>query len=152
MLKNITVKNVLLVDDNETDNFIHKVVLELNNFAENIIVCDGGKAALDYLRKHEDNDSCLPDIIFLDLNMPVVNGFRFLSEFESLPLSIRSKSKIVILSSSENSRDKERVSSHSHVCAYLTKPLSEDGLAQLREMLTDNKLVFATEEASRNQE
>ncbi|MGN6648250.1 MAG: response regulator, partial [Cytophaga sp.] len=76
-------KLVMLVDDNETDNFIHRRVLEMGNFSENIIVKNSGKSALEYLEANQSNPDLIPEVIFLDINMPIVDGFVFLFEFES---------------------------------------------------------------------
>src|SRR5690554_3086285 len=96
---------IMLVDDNETDNFIHKRVIELSGFANEIIIKNSGKSALEYLQTHARSIEKLPDIIFLDINMPIVDGFVFLFEFENFSEAIKAKSKIVILSSSDSKRD-----------------------------------------------
>ena len=79
---------VLLVDDNDTDNFISKRIIELTGFAKNVEVRNSGKAALDYLRENQTNLDCVPNIIFLDINMPVVDGFVFLYEFDKFSQSL----------------------------------------------------------------
>lgn len=143
MLKSKAVNNVLLIDDNDTDNFIHRTVLELNSFSEQIVIKNSGRSALEYLSDNQTQTEHLPEIIFLDLNMPVVNGFAFLHEFENFPIALKNKCKIIVLSSSENAKDKERVSNVPHVMHYVTKPLSEDSLEEIRSLLQLNKLKSA---------
>jgi len=125
----------MLVDDNETDNFIHKRVLELGNFAGNIIIKNSGKTALEYLEVNQNNPSAIPDIIFLDINMPIVDGFVFLFEYDAFPDTIKNKCKIVILSSSDNKKDIDRIVDNDYVIHFITKPLSEESVEALKQML-----------------
>jgi CheY-like chemotaxis protein len=129
------VEYVMLVDDNDTDNFIHKRVIELTGFANNIIVKNSGKSALEYLESNKDSIDKLPDIIFLDINMPIVDGFVFLFEYENFPDSLKDKCKVVILSSSDNKRDIDRIVDNEYVINFVTKPLSEEALADLKKFL-----------------
>lgn len=125
------IDSVMLVDDNDTDNFIHKRVIELTGFCKNIIVKNSGKAALDYLDANKYNPDMLPNIIFLDINMPIVDGFVFLFEFENFIDEVKNKSKIVILSSSDSKRDIDRIVDNEYVVNFITKPLSEEALTKL---------------------
>jgi CheY-like chemotaxis protein len=122
----------MLVDDNETDNFIHQRVLELTGFTDNIITKDTGRAALDFLHLNKNKVETLPDLIFLDLNMPILDGFGFLSEFQKFSEEIKSKCEIVVLTSSNNKNDFDHVQKYSFVKTYLTKPLSEEYLYKLK--------------------
>lgn len=126
---------VMLVDDNDTDNFIHRRVLEIAKFSKNIIVKNSGKSALEYLEENQSNPALIPDIIFLDINMPIVDGFVFLFEYDSFPDSIKNKCKIVILSSSDNKKDIDRIVDNDYVIHFITKPLSEDSVASLKAMI-----------------
>jgi CheY-like chemotaxis protein len=126
---------VMLVDDNETDNFIHKRVIELTGFSKNIVVKNSGKSALEYIESHKSNIANLPDVIFLDINMPIVDGFVFLFEYENFPEEVKQKCKIAILSSSDNKRDIDRIVDNEYVINFITKPLSEEALAELKKIL-----------------
>src|SRR6478609_4989485 len=128
------INSVMLVDDNDTDNFIHKRVLELSKFCSNIIIKNSGKSALEYLRNNLSNADALPDIIFLDINMPIVDGFVFLFEFESMSDDLSKRPRIVILSSSDNKKDIDRIVDNEFVIKFITKPLSEEALAELGKM------------------
>jgi CheY-like chemotaxis protein len=124
-------KVVMLVDDNETDNFINQRIIELAKFSEKIVIKSSGKSALEYLEKEETNPDSLPDLIFLDINMPIVDGFVFLFEFEQLPEIVRNKCKICVLSSSDNQRDIERITSNEYVVEFITKPLTVEALRKI---------------------
>lgn len=126
---------IMLVDDNETDNFIHKRVIELSGFANDIIIKNSGKSALEFLQTNAGTIEKLPDIIFLDINMPIVDGFVFLFEFENFTDAIKEKSKIVILSSSDSKRDIDRIVDNEYVVHFITKPLSEEALDDLKKKL-----------------
>jgi CheY-like chemotaxis protein len=132
---NEIVKRVMLVDDNDTDNFINKKILELTKFSPEIIVKNSGKSALDYLVENQANEESLPNLIFLDINMPIVDGFIFLYEFEQMADMVKNKCKIAILSSSNNKQDIRRIIDNPFVISFVTKPLSESSLQNLAGLL-----------------
>ncbi|MBC7389822.1 MAG: response regulator [Opitutaceae bacterium] len=125
----------MLVDDNDTDNFISQKIIELNGFADRVIAKNSGKSALEYLEANENNPAELPDVIFLDINMPIVDGFVFLFEFERFNDELKKKCKIAILSSSDNKRDIERIVDNDYVVKYITKPLTQDALIEIGSVL-----------------
>ena len=124
---------VMLVDDNDTDNFISKRIIEITKFAENVEIKNSGKSALEYLEEHKENVEKLPDIIFLDINMPIVDGFVFLYEFEKFTEIVRNKCKVIILSSSDNKRDIDKIVNNDHVIKFVTKPLTENALSEIKQ-------------------
>lgn len=117
--------HVLLVDDNEIDNFINERIIVSSGFCANVVVKFSADAALEYLREVSSDPAQVPDVIFLDLNMPVKDGFGFLVDFASLDENVKSKSKVIVLSSSISPDDINRASVNPHVYKYLNKPLSE---------------------------
>lgn len=123
---------VMLVDDNETDNFISKRIIEISQFSKRVEVKNSGKAALDYLRENEKNPENIPSLIFLDINMPIVDGFVFLYEFEKFNELVRNKCKVIILSSSDNKRDIDKIINNNHVIKFITKPLTEVSLEEIK--------------------
>lgn len=127
----------MLVDDNETDNFISKRIIQYSSFAENVEVFSSGKDALKHLGKIKDSVELLPDLIFLDINMPVLDGFVFLYEFELLSEMIKDKCKVIILSSSDNRRDIERMMANEFVTRFVTKPLTLDTLKEIKELFNE---------------
>ena len=131
MIEN-SIDMVMLVDDNETDNFISKRIIEITKFASRIEVKNSGKSALDYLNDNQDNPEELPNLIFLDINMPIVDGFVFLYEFEKFNYTIRDKCKVIILSSSDNKRDIDKIVNNDHVIKFITKPLTEASLKEIK--------------------
>jgi CheY-like chemotaxis protein len=125
---------VMLVDDNDTDNFISKRIIEITKFSGNVIVKSSGKSALDYLLEHKESPEDIPDIIFLDINMPIVDGFVFLYEYEKFGNAIKDKCRVIILSSSDNKRDIDKIINNDFVIKFVTKPLTEKTLEEIKEL------------------
>lgn len=117
-------RSVMLVDDNEIDNIINEKIIEANAFAEQILVFQTGQDALEYLREHQGDVESLPEIVFLDINMPIMDGFQFLTDFEEFADDVRNKCKIIMLSSSISPKDIDRAASSRYVKKYLNKPLN----------------------------
>ena len=132
MIENNMLDMVMLVDDNETDNFISKRIIELTNFAHEVEVKNSGKSALEYLEENKEDPGRLPEIIFLDINMPIVDGFVFLYEFEKFSEMVKNRCKVIILSSSDNKRDIDKIINNDHVIKFITKPLTENALNDIK--------------------
>ncbi|MFN0201758.1 MAG: response regulator [Bacteroidia bacterium] len=117
---------VMLVDDNEIDNLINGKIIESNTFAEVIDIFDTGQKALDYLAANATPElqDKLPEIIFLDINMPIMDGFQFLEVFETFNAVVTNKCRIIMLSSSISPKDIDRAASSKYVKKYLNKPLN----------------------------
>jgi CheY-like chemotaxis protein len=121
----------MLIDDNEIDNIINEKILESNNFADTIMVFQKSEEALAYLKEHQRQPELLPEIIFLDINMPVMDGFQFLKEFDSYGDVVKKTCNIIMLSSSISPRDVERASDDDNIKLYLNKPLSSKYLKNI---------------------
>jgi CheY-like chemotaxis protein len=126
---------VMLVDDNDTDNFISRRIIEITQFARDVIIKNSGKSALEYLEENKTVPNSLPDLIFLDINMPIVDGFVFLYEFEKFEDGLKDKCKVIILSSSDNKRDIDKIVNNDHVIKFITKPLTENALFDVKTMV-----------------
>jgi CheY-like chemotaxis protein len=127
-------RNIMLIDDNEIDNLINQKMIEAADITENIYVCSSAKSALEFLRnvEHLDvADKVLPDLIFLDIDMPLMDGFQFLNEFDRFGAALRKKSKVAILTSSINPQDSAQSRTYSFVKKYLNKPLNNESLMAL---------------------
>jgi len=129
-----SIGTVMLVDDNDTDNFISKRIIEITKFSSNVIVKNSGKSALDYLVENKESPESIPDIIFLDINMPIVDGFVFLYEYEKFSNSVKDKCRVIILSSSDNKRDIDKIINNDFVIKFVTKPLTEKTLEEIKEL------------------
>lgn len=125
------VKNVLLVDDNDADNYVHKRVIEESGCSARIVVKENGKLAIEYIENELDGSDESPWIVFLDLNMPVMDGWQFLDRFAALPNPARSEIRVVILSASGNPDDKNRADRMPEVSSFVPKPLTANELVAI---------------------
>ena len=126
---------VMLIDDNEIDNLINQKMIEATSIAEHIYTHTGARSAIEFLRNLEKLDketkNVMPEVIFLDIDMPLMDGFQFLDEFEKLSEETKKKCKVVMLTSSINPQDVNKSKKYSYVKKYINKPLSQDNLANL---------------------
>jgi CheY-like chemotaxis protein len=123
---------VLLVDDDEINNFISIKLIKKALPNADIAACLNGKLAIDRLAKiQRENPNELPDYIMLDINMPVMNGWEFLEEYKRLNIDPLGKIKLYIISSSVFSNDINKARSYSMVKDFVSKPLNVDRIKEL---------------------
>lgn len=121
---------ILLVDDNEADNYLHKLVIAEAGVTKKVVEQPDGKSALDYLIKEDENAQ--PELIFLDINMPRMNGWEFLEAYEQLSLTKRKGTIVVImLTTSIFPKDRERAEQLPNFSGFLNKPLTEEDLLKV---------------------
>ncbi len=126
-------KSVLLIDDSYIDNLINRKILENSQFADDVIVMDSPVRAIDYLNKCFD-EQALPEIIFLDIRMPEMNGFEFLQKLREISSGDDGHElKIYVLSSSLDPSDLRRVEGNNLVTKFIGKPLTVRVLDEIKE-------------------
>lgn len=130
------VNKTVLIDDSDIDLFIQRRFLEVYNFSNQLLLYKSADEALSWLRNIPSDGA--PDIIFLDLNMPENDGFMFLDHFNKLPETVKSKSRIVVLTSSNNAKDKELAFTYTSVIQFITKPLKQTDIEYLKALVTPN--------------
>jgi CheY-like chemotaxis protein len=116
----------LLIDDNYIDNFVTRKLLENSKFAEKIVVCQSPSEAIEILR----DGSVKPDVIFLDIRMPLMDGFEFLEEYDKLAIA-KEQIKIFLLSSSFDPIDIKRSLANKYITQFIHKPLTHQVLEDL---------------------
>jgi CheY-like chemotaxis protein len=119
---------IMLIDDSADDNFIHERVIRKSGLVKNIITKYSALEALQYLEQKHDHPEEKPDLIFLDVNMPGMNGWEFLVEYAELDKELQSKAIICMLTTSENPDDKERLNYFNLISEFMTKPLTAEML------------------------
>ena len=116
---------ILLVDDSEADNFIHHRVIKKADVAHSIVVKNSCKAALDYLStKGDDGTYPTPELVFLDINMPGMNGWEFLERYEKLPKEYKAGIIVCMLTTSISEVDSQKAEDNSLIEEFLNKPLT----------------------------
>jgi CheY-like chemotaxis protein len=119
-------KTCLLIDDNYIDNFVTRKILEGSNFVETITVVRSANEAISSLR----DGLIKPDVIFLDVRMPLMGGFEFLEEFDKLNIE-KSGIKIFMLSSSLDPLDMRKSTDNKYITQFIHKPLTQKALEEL---------------------
>ena len=123
---------VLMVDDNENDLLFTRIALQRCGVDYEVQAFERAQEALDMLRTRPDHGI---DLILLDINMPVMDGFAFLQAFEALPPVQRGRAVVVMLSSSSDPADHARASGHASVRGFLSKPLTQNAAAELLQLV-----------------
>ena len=138
MKKANKLKSIMLVDDNPDDNYFHQIII--NNFDKGIAVTamESAIEALDYLLSIEDKKE-YPSVLFLDINMPKMNGWEFLDEYCKHKICEKSNIVLIILSTSDNDCDIEKAKTYKCVSDFKTKPLKIEILEEVREIVNFKK-------------
>ena len=127
---------ILLIDDDENTNFFNRRLLTKLDVTEKIQVCETGAAALDFLSNDGEyttngTNYPAPMLIFLDLNMPGMNGWEFLEEYHKLPEEQKGKIVLIMLTSSPNPDDAEKAKQNEDVAGFVKKPLTRDQMQEI---------------------
>ncbi|NOQ70655.1 MAG: response regulator [Crocinitomix sp.] len=125
---------ILIIDDDETNNFYVKYVFSKLNITENIYFALNGQDALQIINELRNKGVSI-DLILLDINMPIMNGFEFLDEYEKLPKNKESKTVITMMSSSVNSADMKKSNSYKSIDLRIEKPLNEEKMKAILQTL-----------------
>ena len=132
-------KSVLLIDDSEGELALNEELIKTYNFADHVTICKSGQEALNFLKDSGLNSSeqC-PEVIFLDIFMPVMNGFEFLEKYEKLPPECRNNKAIILLTASKEPKDYFHSSTSLIVTHWISKPLTKE---ILNDSLWDKYLI-----------
>jgi CheY-like chemotaxis protein len=129
---------ILLVDDDAPTNYLNEEIIRDVDCVDHVQIAETGKEALDYLASRGQfttNGSIYPqpDLIFLDINMPGMDGWEFLQEYEKLPPDQRGKMIIVMLTTSLNPEDELKAKASDGIAGFITKPLTREMVQDILE-------------------
>lgn len=126
-------RSILLIDDNDTSNFLNERLLRRMDLTDHIKVMSNGKLAFDFLQNldqsHKEAEGIKPELILLDINMPVLDGFEFLELYQDLKEAFRQDILIALLSTSTHPQDTSKAAEFN--ACYLTKPLTVEKVETL---------------------
>ena len=130
-----SIKNVFFIDDDQLFVFLTKKTIEATDIVARIKEFRDGEEAINYLKKITNKKALLPDIILVDLNMPVMDGWEFLNEYILLKPKIKKKTTVYLVSSSISPHDIERAKNIQIVTNYFIKPLAKESVVNLLKSL-----------------
>lgn len=121
--------NLLVIDDDDINIFIISKIVEKTGYDVEICAKHNGQLAIDYIKDLVDSQQALPELVLIDINMPILNGWEFIEAFEALDL--KATNDMYMLSSSVYENDIEKAKSYKSVKGFISKPLSIDRLKEL---------------------
>ena len=122
--------DVLLVEDDPITIMVCDRIIKMTSFADKVVSCENGRVALDHLMAVKES-GVVPSIIFLDINMPVMNGWDFLEEFDYVKEEFQPLPRIFLLSSTVDPEDYKRAKKFEMVQDFISKPLSREALESI---------------------
>lgn len=120
-----------IIDDDQIYVFGLKKLINLHNFCDNILVFKNGAEALKYMKPLLGSSDELPDVILLDINMPVMDGWQFLDEFTKIKPQLKKKITIYMVSSSIDEADLQKAQTYEDVTDFIVKPVKEMDLSKM---------------------
>ncbi|EIA08657.1 response regulator [Flavobacterium frigoris] len=119
-------ETVMIIDDNVLDVYIASKIIKNCNFAVTILEYNNITDALEYLKENQNTITALPQIIFVDIYMPLLGGFEFLDEFQTLSPSVIANCEIVMISSTIDDRDISKAKLDKRISRFAVKPVTSD--------------------------
>lgn len=116
---------VMIIDDNALDLYIAGKLIANNNFSKHIFDYNSASAALEYLAENQENTDLLPQIIFIDIYMPLMDGFEFLENYKLLSPTLTDHCKVIMVSSTIDDRDISRAKQDQSISLFAVKPITK---------------------------
>ncbi len=127
----VTTSNIMLIDDDEIFTYIIKKIIDETKLADQINIFGNGREAITYLEEVANNADALPEVIFLDLNMPILDGWGFLEEYIKLKPNLSKKINLYIITTSVSPMDFKKSKSYSEVSDFIVKPMAKERFIEI---------------------
>ncbi|SHJ91357.1 CheY chemotaxis protein or a CheY-like REC (receiver) domain [Arenibacter nanhaiticus] len=124
-------ERVMIIDDNPTDLYISPRIILKNNFGKKVFEYSSGEEALKFLQQNQENTSLLPEVIFVDIYMPLMSGFEFLEEYNKLSTTLKKQCQVFIMSSTIDDLDIVRARTDQNVSFFQVKPITIEFLNRI---------------------
>jgi CheY-like chemotaxis protein len=129
--------SICIIDDDEVYKFFIKRVLKIKKLTDEIMTFSDGEEAFSFINENKENPKELPDLIFLDINMPIMDGFQFMEEYTKIQRKIDKKITIYMITSSIDLIDLERSKKYPGISAFITKPIKAEVLQRIIDSLKE---------------
>ena len=124
-------ESVMIIDDNAIDLYISSRLIIKNYFGKKVLEYSDANEALKYLQDNQQNISVLPQVIFVDIYMPLMSGFEFLEAYDKLPSDLKNYCKVYIISSTIDNDDILRARRDKNVISFQVKPINKEFLNRI---------------------
>ncbi|MFD2541992.1 response regulator [Lacinutrix gracilariae] len=131
--------NFCIVDDDDIYQFTIKKTIQSLNYAKSVLAFSDGEEALQFMMDNISNEEDLPDIILLDINMPIMDGFQFMDEFIKIKPKLSKKITIYMASSSVDETDIKKAHQISEISDYIIKPIKQGKIKSIIEVYLNDK-------------
>ena len=124
-------ETIMIIDDNVIDLYIASRMITKNNFGKKVLSYSKAQDALDFLKENQNNEEALPQIIFVDIYMPIMSGFEFLNTYNEFPEKLKKHCDVYVISSTIDDYDIIRASTDVNIISFQVKPITKDFLDQI---------------------
>lgn len=131
----VNFENVMIIDDNRIDLYIASRMITKNNFGKKVLQYSSALEALKYLQENQENIPRLPEVIFVDIYMPMMSGFEFMVEYNRLPTALKKHCRVFIISSSVDEQDVAKANRDKNILAMEEKPITKEFLSGISDKL-----------------
>lgn len=125
------VQRAFIIDDDEVYIYAIKRLIKIQNLCDEVLVFTDGKQAVDYLEEHQNDGTQMPEVIMIDVNMPVLDGWGFIEAFQKMDLESTKNTKLFMISSSIDPRDVKKAKEIPLIIKYIFKPITFDELKEV---------------------